>query len=101
MKLEQSRPVHSQPTGSAFAMWVGFACALLGGITLTGWYANLTALRDLGPWSVAMRPVSALAPLACGLGMSARSLMRAPRVSRALGAACSALGVLGFVDRVD
>jgi PAS domain S-box-containing protein len=101
MEPEETHLVRTEPAGSAFSMWVGFGCALVGLVALISWYGHVAALRTLGSWSLAMRPVSALALVVGGAAMSTRALVRAPRYSRALAAICSALGLLGFADRLD
>ena len=97
---ELHHPVRSEPAGSAYAMWVGFACALLGLVSLTGWYAGKHTLKAFGPWAAVMGPMTAVAFVLLGLSLSARAVMRAPRASAALAWITFALGFAGLVDHL-
>lgn len=98
---ELKQPIRSEPAGSAYAMWVGFACASLGVVTLAGWYSNVHRLKAFGPWTAVMGPMTATGFVLLGSSLSCRGVVRAPRTSRALAWILFALGFFGLVDHLS
>jgi PAS domain S-box-containing protein len=81
-------------------MWVGAVCALIGALTLAGWYAHVHFLETLGTARVPMRPLTALGITLGGAALTMRALMRAPRASHVLAALVVTSGLLGLIDRL-
>ncbi|HJT36822.1 MAG TPA: PAS domain-containing protein, partial [Actinomycetota bacterium] len=98
MRSEEIDPVRSHPAGSAYAMWVGFACAAFGALTIVGWYARAHELEAFGPWTVVLAPMSAVGIVLVGIALATRALARAPRASQVFGGMVAAFGFVGFID---